>query len=138
MRILNTTRANTGVLSLVAGIALWTVILNAILVYKTGQAQDPAHGKALFEKRCVGCHALDKEKEGPRLRGVYGRTSGSVPSFKYSDALKNAHITWDDQSLDKWLTDPEKLVPNNDMAFHVGSADERSQIIAYLKQLSRR
>jgi cytochrome c len=85
----------------------------------------------------VGCHALDGEKEGPRLRGVYGRTSGTVPSFTYSDALKNSHITWDDRSLDKWLTDPEKLVPNNDMAFRVGSAEERSEIIAYLKQLSK-
>src|SRR3984893_4081062 len=135
MRNLNTTRGNSGVLSLVAGIALWTVILNAVLVYKTGQAQDPAHGKALFEKRCMGCHALDSEKEAPRLRGVYGRTSGSVPSFTYSDALKKAQIKWDDESLDKWLTDPEKLVPNNDMAFHLGSAEERRQIIAYLKRL---
>ena len=138
MRILNTTRGNKSALSLVAGIALWTVFLNAILVSHTGQAQDAAHGKELFEKRCVGCHALDTEKEGPRLRGVYGRTSGTVPSFKYSDALKNARITWDDQSLDKWLTDTEKLVANNDMAFQVGNADERRQIIAYLKQLSRR
>jgi cytochrome c len=137
MRNLNTTRGNTGVLLLVA-ITLWTVILNAILAYGAGQAHDPAHGKELFEKRCVGCHALDKEKEGPRLRGVYGRTSGAVPSFKYSDALKNAHITWDDASLDKWLTDPDKVAANNDMAFHLGSADERSQIIAYLKQLSGR
>jgi cytochrome c len=138
MQILNTTRGNRSVFSLIAGIVLWAVILNAILVHNTGQAQDPAHGKELFEKRCVGCHALDNEKEGPRLRGVYGRTAGTVPSFKYSDALRSAHITWDDQSLDKWLTDPEKVVANNDMAFHVDSADERSQIIAYLKQLSRR
>jgi cytochrome c len=137
MRILNTTRGNKSALSLVAGIALWTVFLNAILVSHTGQAQDAAHGKELFEKRCVGCHALDNEKEGPRLRGVYGRPSGSVPSFKYSDALKNAHITWNDQTLDKWLTDTEKVAPNNDMAFQVGSAEERSHIIAYLKQLSR-
>lgn len=138
MRKLNTTRGNGGALSLVAGIALWAVILSAVLVYNSGHAQNPAHGKELFEKRCSGCHALDNEKEGPRLRGVYGRTSGTVPTFKYSDALKGAHITWDDQSLDKWLTDPEKFVANNDMAFHVGSADERSQIIAYLKQLSKR
>jgi cytochrome c len=138
MSILNTTRGNAGALSIVASVALWAILLNAILVYKTGQAQDPAHGKELFEKRCTGCHALDKEKEAPRLRGVYGRTSGTVPTFKYSDGLKNAHITWNDQSLDKWLTDPEKVVANNDMAFQLGSAEERSQIIAYLKQLSGR
>ena len=138
MPILNTTRGNAGVRSIFAGIALWTVLLNVFLAYRTGHAQNAAHGKELFEKRCTGCHALDKEKEAPRLRGVYGRTSGTVPTFKYSDGLKNAHITWNDQSLDKWLTDPEKLVANNDMAFQLGSAEERSQIIAYLKQLSGR
>jgi len=89
----------------------------------TGQAQNSEHGKELFERRCSGCHALDKEKEGPRLRGVYGRTSGTVESFQYSNALKNAHITWDATSLDKWLADPEKLVPDSDMAFQLTRAD---------------
>ena len=102
----------------------------------TGQAQNSEHGKELFERRCSGCHALDKEKEGPRLRGVYGRVSGTVESFQYSNALKNAHITWDAASLDKWLADPEKLVPDSDMAFQLTRAEERTDIIAYLKQLS--
>ena len=110
------------------------IVLAAILVV---HAQSADRGKELFEKRCAGCHALDKEKEGPRLRGVYGRKSGSVGTFTYSDALKNARITWDDQTLDKWLTDPEKFVANNDMSFQVGSADERRQIIGYLKLLSK-
>jgi cytochrome c len=101
-----------------------------------GKAQNGAHGKELFERRCSGCHALDNEKEGPRLRGVYGRTSGTVASFKYSDALKAAHITWDATSLDKWLADPEKLVPDSDMAFQLVRAEERKDIIAYLKELS--
>jgi len=90
----------------------------------------------MFEKRCGGCHALDRDKEGPRLRGVYGRIAGSVDSFQYSDALKKSKITWTDELLDKWLTDTEKLVPGNDMTFHVEKADERSEIIAYLKQNS--
>jgi cytochrome c len=137
MSIVNTTRGNAGALSLIASIALWAVLLNVILVHRAGHAQNTAHGKELFEKRCMGCHALDKEKEGPRLRGVYGRTSGTVPTFKYSDGLKNAHITWNDQSLDKWLTDPEKVVANNDMAFQLRSAEERIEIVAYLKQLSK-
>jgi len=119
-------------------IALSTVSLSTVVALSGVHAQNPTRGKDLFEKRCAGCHALDSEKEGPRLRGVYGRTSGTVPSFTYSEALKNAHITWGDASLDKWLIDPEKLVPNNDMAFHVESSEERSAIIAYLKQLTKR
>ena len=110
-----------------AGIMLANVLL----------AQDADRGKELFGKRCAGCHALDTEKEGPRLRGVYRRTSGIVPAFTYSDALKKAHIIWDEKTLDKWLTDPEKLVANNDMAFQIANADERRQIIAFLKQLSK-
>jgi cytochrome c len=67
---------------------------------------------------------------------VYGRSAGSVHSFQYSDALKKSRVKWTEETLDKWLTDTEKLVPNNDMTFHVEQADERSEIIAYLKQNS--
>ena len=107
-------------------------------LFVPARAQAQADGKALFEKRCGGCHALDRDKEGPRLGGVYGRTAGSVDSFQYSDALKKSKIKWTEETLDKWLTDTEKLVPNNDMTFHVEKADERSKIIAYLKQNSGR
>jgi cytochrome c len=99
----------------------------------SAQAQAQTGGKALFEKRCSGCHALDREKEGPRLGGVYGRTAGAIESFQYSDALEKSGIKWTEENLAKWLTDTEKLVPNNDMAFHVEKADERTEIIAYLK-----
>ena len=100
------------------------------------QVQAQANGKALFEKRCGGCHALDRDKEGPRLGGEYGRTSGSIDAFQYSDALKKAKIVWKEDTLERWLTDTEKLVPDNDMTFHVEKADERREIIAYLKQTS--
>jgi len=92
-------------------------------------------GKILFEKRCGGCHALDKAKEGPPLRGVFGRTAGKIQDFPYSDALKGAQFSWDEATLDTWLTAPETLLTANDMAFRLGSKDERAQIIAYLKQL---
>lgn len=113
------------------------LILSAALTVLViaARTQPAPRGQALFERRCTGCHALDRDKEGPRLGGVYGRVSGSVPSFHYSDALKNARIAWDAESLAKWLADPESLVPDNDMAFHVESADERSEIISYLKQM---
>jgi cytochrome c len=93
------------------------------------------HVRELFERRCTGCHSLDGDKEGPRLRGVYGRKSGTVPTFKYSDALKKADVTWDETSLDKWLTDPDKFIADADMDFHLEKPDERSAVIAYLKQL---
>ena len=91
------------------------------------------HSKELFDKRCGGCHALDRDKEGPRLGGVYGRAAGAVTTFQYSGSLQKSKIRWTEESLDKWLTDPEKMVPETDMAFHVESADERREIISFLK-----
>jgi cytochrome c len=73
---------------------------------------------------------------GPRLQGVYGRTSGTVDGFAYSAALKKAAIVWDETSLDKWLTDPDAFVPGNGMDFLVVKAQERQDLISYLKQSS--
>ena len=123
---------------LAAGLAAFAVLLAGLTMTASGQAQASPASKELFEKRCGGCHALDRDKEGPRLRGVYGRTAGSVESFEYSEALKKSGITWNEATLDKWLTDTEQLVPGNDMTFHVEKADERREIIAYLKWSSRR
>jgi cytochrome c len=93
-------------------------------------------GKQIFEKRCTGCHALDNEKTGPHLRGVYGRSAAGVSSFLYSEALRKSGITWDNVTLDKWLTDPDTFIPNSDMAFRVANAEERAAIIGYLKEVS--
>lgn len=90
-------------------------------------------GKQLFEKRCTGCHSLDKNKEGPRLRGVYGRKAGTVADFSYSDELKASQIMWDEQSLDRWLINPDAMVSNSDMAFHVSDPQERADIIQFLR-----
>jgi cytochrome c len=116
--------------ALIAGFVVFMVGWSSAI---SAQAQAQTGGKALFEKRCSGCHALDRDKEGPRLGGVYGRTAGTVESFQYSGALKKSGIKWTEENLGKWLTDTEKLVPNNDMAFHVEKPDERMEIIAYLK-----
>jgi len=97
------------------------------------QPGDPARGKAVFEKRCTGCHAIDADREGPRLAGVYGRKAGTVPTFDYSPALKNSGIAWSDATLNKWLTDPDVMVPQNNMSISVPKAQDRLDIIAYFK-----
>jgi len=99
-------------------------------------AGDPARGQALFEKRCAGCHSLTQNREGPRLQGIFNRTSGSVADYSYSPALKNAKIVWDEQALDKWLADPDALVSGNNMDFLVSKPQERKDLIGYFKQLS--
>jgi cytochrome c len=95
---------------------------------------DAARGKAVFEKRCTGCHAREADREGPRLAGVFGRKAGSVAGFTYSTGLKDLGLTWNDTTLEKWLSDPDVMVPDNNMSFSVPKAGERRDLIAYLKQ----
>jgi cytochrome c len=129
--------------SLALALTIFCLGIIAVLPYASavsaaGQAGngDPTRGQELFQKRCTSCHNLDKEKEGPRLRGVFGRKSGSIATFNYSEALKAANKTWDADTLDKWLTDTDKFIPDNDMNISLKKADERADIIAFLKQLS--
>jgi cytochrome c len=117
--------------------ALSTLVVAFVTLSSSGRTQTTAGaGSALFEKRCAGCHAVDRDKEGPRLGGVYGRVAGSVESFQYSEALRKSKVTWNAETLDRWLTDPEKLVPGTDMAFRVAKSDDRREIIEFLKQSS--
>jgi cytochrome c len=95
---------------------------------------DAARGKAVFEKRCTGCHAMEADREGPRLAGVYGRKAGSVAGFNYSLGLKSSGITWTDATLERWLSDPDLVVKDNNMSIGVPKAEERRDLIAYLKQ----
>jgi cytochrome c len=119
------------------GVALMLLLLALVVFPKISRATEASEqGEQLFEKRCTGCHSLDRNKEGPNLAGVYGRQAGTASGFNYSTALKSAHFVWDDQRLEKWLTDTQSLVEDNNMDFHVPKADERAEIIRYLKSLS--
>jgi cytochrome c2 len=97
---------------------------------------DPVRGKGLVEKRCSGCHSLTQNHQGPRLQGVYGRVSGSVADYTYSQTMKNSRIAWNEKSLDKWLADPDAFLPGNNMDFLVPKPQDRLDIISYLKQSS--
>jgi cytochrome c len=86
--------------------------------------------------RCAVCHNAAKgapNKIGPNLWGVYGKPAASG-KFSYSAALKNAKLTWNDATLDKWLTGPMQMVPGTMMSFP-GLKDpaKRAEVIAWLK-----
>jgi cytochrome c len=102
-----------------------------------GAKGDIIVGRSAFEKRCTGCHALDHEKTGPRLAGVVGRKAGTVSGFPYSDALKKSDVVWNETVLEKWLTDPETVIPDTDMAFRLDNPGERAAIIAFLKETGK-
>ena len=106
------------------------------LVAMTQASSAAKRGRDLFNRRCTGCHSLDKTKVGPPLRSIFLRRSASIAQFPYSDALKQSQLTWDAATLDRWLTNPEELVPDTDMAFRLNDPQERAAIIAYLEELS--
>jgi cytochrome c len=110
--------------------------LLALLWASAAQAADVAHGEALYEG-CQDCHSLDKNDVGPRHRGVYGRKAGSLPDYDYSDGLKNSGLVWNEQTLDKWLTNPQALVPGARMFYHLDNPADRADVIAFLREKAK-
>jgi cytochrome c len=98
-------------------------------------AGDAAQGKELYQSRCMACHALDFNGLGPAHRGVFGRQAGKVAHYNYSASLKTSGLVWNEANLDRWLADPEKLVPGQKMGLNVGDAKDRADLIAYMKQI---
>ena len=98
-------------------------------------AGDPARGQRVYESKCGACHSPDVDRTGPHHAGVVGRRAGSLPGFEYSAALKASRIVWTAQTLDRWLTNPEAVVPGQEMGFQLGDAEQRADVIAYLATL---
>ena len=99
-------------------------------------------GEGVFANRCKACHEVANEKakegQGPSLKGLFGRTAGSVPGFAYSDAMKAAGFTWDEDKLKAYLINPKALVPNNKMVFNgLKREGEMENLIAYLKEATK-
>lgn len=105
--------------------------LATILMFSRVLAEQDAAARGERDFRaCMPCHSLepDRNMTGPSLAGVWGRKAGSLQSFeRYSDALKSLGIIWDDRSLDAWLTDPDRMVPGNEMPFS-GIKDGRAPV----------
>ena len=117
---------------LVAGVALMAGVSSA-------SAQDAAAGEKVFNA-CKACHTLEagKNRVGPSLHGLIGRPSGSVEGFAYSPAMKNAGVTWNDETLAKYLADPKGFVAGNKMAFAgVKKEEDLKNLIAYLNEATK-
>jgi len=96
-----------------------------------------ANAPADFAK-CTTCHTIQPGviAVGPSLFGVFGKKAGSEPGYTYSDGNKNSGLTWDEKTLDTYLTAPMKMVPGTKMTF-AGEPDaaKRKAIIEFLKTL---
>ncbi|HYM32893.1 MAG TPA: cytochrome c family protein [Candidatus Cybelea sp.] len=98
---------------------------------------DAERGKEIYAQ-CMYCHAIDQNRVGPMHKGLFGRKAGSVPGFNYSTAMKKAGekgLVWSPQTLDAYITNPQKVVPGNRMPFGgLSDAQQRADLIAYLKE----
>jgi len=85
--------------------------------------------------RCLACHTLAHNRVGPRHCGLFGRKAGTVPTYAYSSAMKKYGVTWNEETLDRFLENPLKTVPGTKMGYAgIKDPQERADLIAYLKQ----
>lgn len=111
-------------------------LMLALIASSAQAASDPVRGQLLYDSRCGACHSIDANRVGPAHKGVVGRKAGAVADYDYSPALRASPIVWDEKTLDRWLTDPERLIPGQKMGYSVPDAADRADLIAYLKRES--
>jgi cytochrome c len=102
----------------------------------TSQGAD-ASGQQLFNNACRTCHTTKDgdNRFGPHLHSIVGRKAGSLPNYRYSEAMQSADFVWDEDKLGRFIENPEALVPGNGMTPYTGvrSAEDKAKIIAFLK-----
>jgi cytochrome c len=100
------------------------------------QRVDAASGQQVFNNACRTCHTTKEgdNRLGPHLYKIIGRKAGSLPDYGYSSALKGADFVWDEEKLERFITNPDELVPGNSMKPYGGlaSTDDRARVISFL------
>jgi cytochrome c len=117
-----------------------TCVTFLILLPASSMSQDADAGKLAFNNACRTCHSLKEgdNRLGPNLYKVLGRKAGSLPNYGYSSAMKNADLIWDRTKLDRFIENPDAVVPGNNMKPYGGlaSADVRAEVIVFLESLT--
>jgi cytochrome c len=134
-KVSNTTslRARIGGAIRAASAIAVTVVLAVAHSTSSFAAGDAGHGATVYHQ-CMICHSLDKNGIGPSHRSVFGRAAASVANYNYSAALKASNIVWSETTLDQWLANPQALVPGTKMMFAVDNAQDRADVIAFLRE----
>ncbi len=119
--------------------AFSALALLASLAPALAAQEESDDGQVAYNNACRTCHSFKEgdNRLGPTLHGVVGRKAGSVEGFAFSPAMKDSGITWDEATLDKFITNPNQVVSGNKMQPFGGVADagERKKIVDYLKTL---
>jgi cytochrome c len=116
-----------------AGLALFASVAFAGAAAPAG---DVSHGASVFA-RCAACHSISKTSIGgigPNLAGVVGRKAGALPGYRYSTAMKNSGLVWNEATLARFLAAPSQVVPGTKMTFAgLSNPKDRADVIALLK-----
>ena len=108
----------------------------SVLLACAAAAQDDP-GQLMFNNACRTCHVVKQgdNRLGPNLYKIIGRLAGSVDGYGYSSALENADFAWDEETLDRFIANPEQAVPGNNMKPFGGisSKEDRTKIIDFLR-----
>ena len=100
-------------------------------------SKDITVGEKVF-KKCVSCHSLNKNKIGPSLENLFGRTAGTREGYRYSRAMKESEVVWDEETLKKFLEKPRKFIKGNKMRFSgIRKESKLDALIAYLKEATK-
>jgi len=116
------------------------LLINVLLISSPALAAgDPMAGEKVFASHCAVCHATTpgENKIGPSLAGIVGSSSGTVPGFDFSPAMKNANVTWDDADLDKFLANPAGFIHGTKMFVNLPNETDRQNVIVYLDTLKK-
>jgi cytochrome c len=115
-----------------------SIVATAILLMLSAgplSAADVEHGKALYET-CAACHTERSDALGPSLKGVFGRKAAALEDFRYSNPMKRANLTWDEENLRAYISDPQGKVKGNRMPYGgLNDPKDVDDIVAYLKTL---
>ena len=122
-----------------AVLATLMLVTCSLFCGRASAAGDAAAGKTVFANQCSSCHTTEVGKNGfgPSLAGVLGRKAGSLGGFNFSPAMAQAGLTWDEKTLDLFLTSSTKEVPGTSMSVALPNAMDRANVIAYLETLGR-
>jgi cytochrome c len=116
-----------------------TVMITLLPVAAARADGDPARGEARFQE-CAACHKLEAgvNEVGPSLHGIFMRKAGGLGDFRYSPAMKRSGITWTAETLEKYIADPQGMIPANRMPYAgMANASDRADLIAYLVKATR-
>lgn len=102
------------------------------------QVDDSLRKGAQAYRICAACHSLEPgvHLSGPSLAGRWGEEAGTIAGFsRYTEALRNSGIVWQENSLDGWLADPQAMIPGTTMTFRgIGDEMTRKNLIGFLRQ----